>query len=149
MQTEGLGLRIERKSLDVIQIILLVAGCERVVETTSREWVSLDEDVAVDVAPQDGLNQTDILLLCDSATVVDLGSEHVEHLVGYLVVCFHELLQLASADDQIFVGEGVGDIPADGTELSSVLDDGVEEAEAEEDLLVDLWLGALFEFFLR
>ena len=111
--------------------------------------MALNEDIWVDVALKNGANQADILLLSNSASVVDLGTEHVQHFVGDIIVRLDEFLQLTSADNQVFICEGVWDIPADWTELSSILNDSVEEAEAEEDLLEDLRLSALFELFRR
>jgi len=89
------------------------------------------------------------LHLRHTTTIVDLRAKHVEHLVRYVIVSLYKLLQLASANDQIFIGEGVWDVPADRTELSPILDDGVEEAESKEDFLIDLWLRAFLELFGR
>jgi hypothetical protein len=50
---------------------------------------------------------------------------------------------LFPADHEVLVGELVGDIPSDGSELPPVLDDGVEKAEAEKEPFV---LFSLFAF---
>ena len=110
--------------------------------------MALNEDVRVDVTLENSANQADILGLSYTTTIVDLGAKHVEYFVRHIIIGFHELLQLASAHNEIFIGEGVWDIPANWTELSSVLHNGVEEAEAEEDFLINLRLRALFELFL-
>lgn len=110
--------------------------------------MALNKDVRVDVALENSANQTDILGLSHTTTIIDLGAKHVEHFVRHIFISFHKLLQLASAHDKVFIGEGVRNIPANWTELSSVLHNGVEEAEAEEDFLINLWLRALLELLL-
>jgi len=111
--------------------------------------VALNEDVWVDIALKDGANEADILALSHSTSVVDLGAEHVKHFVGNIVISLHEFLELSSADNQILIGESVRDVPANRTELSSILHNGVEKAEAEQDLLKDLRLRALFKLLRR
>jgi len=36
------------------------------------------------------------------------------------------------ADGKILVSEFIGDVPADGTEFTTILDDSMEEAESEQ-----------------
>jgi len=43
---------------------------------------------------------------------------------------------LSSAHIKVLIGECVWNVPTDGTELSSVLYDGVEERESEQELFV-------------
>jgi len=47
---------------------------------------------------------------------------------------------LLSGYHEILIGEGIWNIPTDWSELSSVLDDGVEEAETKEKSLYWIWL---------
>lgn len=145
MQSEGLRIWVERKGLDVVKVVLLIAGWERVVKTTLRELVSLGENVSVNVALQDGPDQSDILPLRHSASIVNLCTKHVQHFEGDVIVRFHEFLELSSAHDEIFVSEGVRDVPSNWAELSPILHDSVEEAESKEELLEDFWLRALFK----
>jgi len=109
--------------------------------------VSFNKNVCVDVALQDGPYQANILLLGDSSTVVDLGTKHVKHFVRHVVVGLNEFLQLSSTDDQVFISEGVGDIPADGAELTTILNDSVEETESKEELLVLVRFCTFLKFF--
>ncbi len=51
-------------------------------------------------------------------------------------------------DNQVFVGELVGDVPANGSKFSSILNDSVEEAEAEEQSLKLVYFFAVVEVFL-
>lgn len=39
---------------------------------------------------------------------------------------------MSFANSEVFIGKLVGDVPADGAKLPSVLDDGMEETEAEQ-----------------
>ena len=96
----------------------------------------INEDLIVAVGLKDSLDKSDVLIISDSSTVVDLSSNEVKHLVRDEVVSIEESLELHSADLEVLVGEAVGDVPTDCAELTSVLDDGVEEGEAEEELLV-------------
>ena len=59
--------------------------------------------------------------------------------------CVEEDLELSLANIEVFHCESVGNVPADGSEFTSVLNDSVEEAEPEEKLLVRLGLGASSE----
>lgn len=147
MKAESLWIRVERQRTDVVEIVFLVTRCKRVVDTRLRELATLNKDVRVDVAFKNSLDEANILFLCDSTTVVDLGTEHVQNLEGYIIVSLNEFLELPTANNKIFVGKGVRDIPANGTKLAAVLHDSMEEAEAKEKLLVYLRLGAFLKLF--
>lgn len=105
------------------------------------------EDVFVNVALKNRLDESDILSLCDTATIVDLSTKHVEYFVRYVVVSFHKLLKLTTTHKQVLICESVWDVPANWTKLSSVLDNSMEEAESEEYLLVNFRLCAFLEIF--
>jgi hypothetical protein len=77
-------------------------------------------------------NQPDILIISDPPTIVNLRSQVIKHLKGNRLILIKQHLELPLTHTQILIGEFVGDVPADGSELPSVLDDGVEEAESEE-----------------
>lgn len=94
---------------------------------------------------ENGLNQAHIFIISHTTTVVDFGADVVQYLVRHFVEVFNEDLKLTTGHHQIFVCEGVGNVPADGSEFTSVLNDSVEEAEPEEKLLVRLGLGASSE----
>lgn len=105
------------------------------------------EHVWAEITSQDGLDESDIDVVRDSATVVDFCSDLVEYLVWNFIVVLDEDLQLAATDIQVFIGEGIGDVPANGSELSAILHNGMEEAQSEQKFLETLWLRASFEFF--
>ena len=103
------------------------------------------KDSVLNECAKNGDDQTRVLIVGDSATIVDLSTDIVQSLEWNYLVRLNESLQLASAHNEILICEGIGDVPADGSELSAVLHDGMEESEAEQKLLVGLRLGALLE----
>jgi len=107
--------------------------------------VVVDHDIRSDVLLKNGLDQTHILIISHTTTVVDFGTDVVQYLVWHFVEILNEDLKLAPGDHQVFVGEGIGDIPADGSEFTSVLYDSVEETESKEKLFVRYGLGASSE----
>jgi len=145
VKTEGLGIWVQRHRADVIHVVFLVARGQRVVDSRFRELAALDQNLRVDVALEDALDQADVLALSNSATVVDLSTEHVQHCEGNLIISLDELLQLSAANNEILIGKGVRNVPADRTELTAILHNSVEEAEAEQEFLVNFRLGAFFE----
>jgi len=52
---------------------------------------------------------------------------------------------LSSANIEVFVCECIGDVPADRSELSSVLNNSVEERECEQQLFEIAWLAAIIQ----
>ena len=89
------------------------------------------ECIRVNVNLYDGGNEADILIISDPATIVDLGPQEVEHLVWDIIVFVKQHPQLFLADHQIFICELISNVPTNGPELSSVLNDSMEEAESE------------------
>lgn len=90
------------------------------------------QDIFVDELAQDALNQTDILTLSDTTTVVNRGANVIEHLIRHFLVVFNENFELSAGHNQIFVCERVGNVPPNRAKLTSILHDGVEETETEE-----------------
>ena len=111
--------------------------------------MALSQDVLVDITLKNGLDQSDILFLRHTATVIDLSAKHVQHLERHFIISLNKLKKLASAHFQVLIRKGVWDIPADGAELSPVLDDSVEETETEQKLFKDFRLRALVKLFRR
>jgi len=60
----------------------------------------------------------------------------MQHLKWNHLIIIQEQLELFLTDIKIFECERIWNVPADGTELSSVLDDSVEEGETEKEHLV-------------
>jgi hypothetical protein len=88
---------------------------------------------------QDGGDETGVLVVCYTTSIVYLSTNIVQYLVRDFIVTLNKDLELLSGYHEILIGEGIWNIPTDWSELSSVLDDGVEEAETEEKSLY--WIG--------
>eukprot|EP00962_Isochrysis_galbana_P020204 scaffold5892_cov112-Isochrysis_galbana.AAC.19 len=68
------------------------------------------------------------------ASVVNVRRERRNDLVGHLLVVVDEQLRLAQRRVGVAVSELVLDVPAEGAELLSLEDDGVEEEQTEHHL---------------
>ena len=60
--------------------------------------------------------------------------------------CVEEDLELSLANIEVFHCESVGNVPADWTELSSVLDDGMEVGQGKQELFELFGLCAVIQF---
>jgi hypothetical protein len=145
MKTESLWGGVKRKRLNVINVFLLFPSNWTVIQPASREFVSILNNSIIDVCPQNCDDESGILIIGDSASVVDFSTDIVEGLERDLFVSFNKGFQLASADDEIFIGKSVRDVPTDRAKLPSILNDSVEEGKAEQKLFVGLGFGALFK----
>jgi len=103
------------------------------------------EDAILNECAKNSDDQTRVLIIGDSTTIVDFSTDVVQCFEWNLLIGLNESLQLASADNEVFISECIGDIPADGSELSAVLHNSVEESKAEQKLFIGLGLGAFFE----
>ena len=90
------------------------------------------ENVRVYISLKDCLDEAHIDVISNSASVVDLGSNLVQHFVGNVLVVLYKDLELATTDGQVFICERILNVPADRTELPSILDDCMEEAECKK-----------------
>lgn len=102
--------------------------------------------LTIDEARENSLDETDVFVVGDTTAVIDFCAEEIDNLVGDVSVLVEEHFELFLANAEIFVREFVRDIPADWPEFSSVLDDRVEQAEAEEEFLEIVWLRAVGQF---
>ena len=50
-----------------------------------------------------------------------MGSDEIESLVGYFVVLFDEEFELSTTNKEILIGESIGNVPSNWSELTSVL----------------------------
>jgi len=101
-----------------------------------REVEVVSEDFGHEVATDNAEDESSINVISDTASIVNLSHKEVKHLVWHFIEVIKENFKLLFAHTVIFVGKGVRDVPADTTELSSILHDSVEETEGEEHLLV-------------
>ena len=72
-----------------------------------------------------------ILSLSDSATIVDICTNVVQRLEWNLLISLYKDLELSTTDEQVFARECIWLVPANRTEFSSILNDGMEEAQSE------------------
>ncbi len=119
------------------------------VDLTGTEGILWVKYLRGDVPLHDGLDKSHILIICHPAPVVDLSSKIVQHLIGHILVFIQQHFQLPLADPQILIGKLIGNVPPNGAEFSPVLDDGMEEAEAEKQTLVLLRFKAFRKLGLR
>jgi hypothetical protein len=97
-----------------------------------RESELVEQNSLVHINNQNAIDETHVFIVSDSASVVDFGSQIVQDFVRYFVVLIEEHFELSLANSEVFHGEFVGNVPADWAELSSVLNDCVEEAKSEQ-----------------
>lgn len=119
------------KSVDVINISLLISSWNNLIGTAIREGVSITNCTFVDKSPENGFDKSDIFVICDSTTIINLGSECVKYFEINLIIVIKETLKLLSTDIEIFKSKGIRNIPSYWTKLSSVLDNSMEERERE------------------
>jgi hypothetical protein len=77
-------------------------------------------------------DQTNILIVCDSPTIVNLCTKELQHLEWYLIILIKEHFELFNTNGEVFICKFVSYIPAYCAEFASVLYDGVEKAESEQ-----------------
>jgi hypothetical protein len=77
VHSEGLRGRVERKLLDVFDVLVNGGRVWLTVEPGVRELVAHFEDVLVDVDGDDGGDEPDVLVVCDPSAVVDLRPQEV------------------------------------------------------------------------
>lgn len=81
----------------------------------------------------------EIFIICDTTTVVDLSGDVLESLPRN-VVLFKEDAQHGVGCVQVGIVELVGNVETERTELSSLLNDGMEEADSERKFSPHIWL---------
>mmetsp|Transcript_372 Transcript_372/g.699 ORF Transcript_372/g.699 Transcript_372/m.699 type:complete len:251 (-) Transcript_372:1384-2136(-) len=147
MEAVDLGVGVLWQAPDVVQVSFVLGVLGREVDSRRGELVVVVREglVVVEGFEDDG-HQPSVLVLSHSAAVVALSGEVVEGVEGHLLgVLVNENQELSGADSEVGLVELVLDVPAEGAEEPSLLDEGVEEAEAEEHLPEDPGLGARLE----
>ena len=97
-------------------------------------FVLADDLVRIEIG-QYAFEQSPVPIVGDPASVVALSRQVGHRFERRLVVGVDEYLQLSHADAEIRIVESVGDVPSQRSELSSFLDECVEEAETEDQAL--------------
>jgi hypothetical protein len=86
-----------------------------------------------------------VIWISDSASIVCFGNHVSESFPRDAFIMVQEHLKLSLRNGQIGVTELVRDVPAKGSELSSLQKDCVEEAKSPHERLVSCWFGAVFK----
>lgn len=106
----------------------------RLVVSLHQELVVVLQRFRTDVDAENALDQPHVFVVSDSASIVDLRPQVVDHLVWDLLVVVQQALELPSTDCQVFVCELIWDVPANGPKLSALLDNSVEQRETKKEL---------------
>jgi len=132
VHTKSFRLRVKRKLLDVLNVIVLTSSRNTSVVLGVREVEIISQDFRDEIATNDAEDKSSINVISDTTSIVNLSDQEIEHLIGNFFKVIKENLELFLAYTIIFIGEGVRDVPADTSELSSILDNSMEEAESEQ-----------------
>ena len=136
VHAENAGLRIERQTLNVVNIALVVAILGRIVETgLVKLKIGIVHYLRIVESLQNGGKRGAIVHVCHTSAIITLASHIQQRFVLHLVVLIQKDLQLLHGYTQVGLVELVRYIPADGAEFASLLDNSVEEAKAEDHLL--------------
>lgn len=98
MQSEHFRRWVEGKPFDVADELTVFNNRRWIVQSAFGVLVILLEGSISDVALEDCCDESHVLVVGDSATVVDFSTEVVQNLEGDGVVLVQEHLQLALAD---------------------------------------------------
>lgn len=145
METKGLRRRIQRKLFNVVNVLLDGGGFRLSIYARLRELMANFESLGIKVHFDDSCDETYILVISDSTSIVDLRSQEVQNLIRDFLIFVQKHAKLLLAHHQILIGKLVSDVPADGTKFTTVLHDGVEKTEAEQQFLEFLCFFALVE----
>lgn len=86
VKTESLGVRVQREGCDVRSVVLLAALGDSLVNAGLGESKAIIENVLLHESSEDSLNQSDVLVVCYTATVVNLSTKRVQHLEWNIIV---------------------------------------------------------------
>ena len=133
MHAENFGVVDDGQAVDVVAVVLESAQLGRIVDARGRVLVVLVEGFARKEALENGAQAALIPGVGDAAAVRDLARDVDERVPGYVAV-LAEHLKVEERALAVRVRELVLDVPAERVELLALLDDGVKEAYAEDDL---------------
>mmetsp|Transcript_24133 Transcript_24133/g.59654 ORF Transcript_24133/g.59654 Transcript_24133/m.59654 type:complete len:269 (-) Transcript_24133:2871-3677(-) len=149
VQAKDVRFLIHRQSVNVIADGLQVALWRCVIYVTFRQLIAVVHYVRTEVSRQDRINQPDILVVGDSAAIVDLRHDVIERLVRHTRLLSQIHVELLQGDLEVAVHPLIGDVPTNGAKLAPFEDHRVEEGEGEEELLELPALDAALVHILR
>jgi hypothetical protein len=123
----------------VLNVVILFSWDNRVIQARFRKGVSIFKDFWAHVLSQDATDKSLIFIISDTTTIVNFSTDIVKHLERYEAIGLDEDLKLAATDGKFLKHESVLDVPANRSELSSVLHNGVEENESPKKLFKSFW----------
>jgi len=131
---------LERKLIDVVPVHVDVSVRRREVELRVRVVVSVFEVLGAVVLLQGRQQATQIELVSDTTTVVNLAGDVDKSLPWDLILLIEEELEHGVGSLQIRVIELILGVPSKRTELSSLLHNSMHERKSKQHLLPDLRL---------
>jgi len=149
MHSEDFTVIIKGKRLSEFNVASLVSVAGNEVSATfSKRVVLVVDHIGVEVVGQVELNQTLVLGISDSTSIVSLCHHVVKGFIRHLLELIQEEHQLLLGDTQVRHSEGVLNIPTEGSELSTLQNKGIEEAKTVEQTLECFRLFALVELLV-
>jgi len=124
------------QSLDVLKILFLSFSLNLSIGFVSFiELVIFSHSFWFDVLGENGLQETFILIIGDTTTVIDYTTKIVDDVKWNLFAVIQDWDQLFQTCVQILISEWILFVPTNGTEFSSIQDNGMEEAETKDKFL--------------
>jgi len=146
VHAEDFTVIINRERLSEFDVSSLVGVTrDNVSATISKRMVLIVDNIDVEVIGKMEFDETLILSISDSSSVVSLSHHIVQGFIRHLGEFVKEEHELLLGDTQVGHSERVLNVPSEGTELSTLQDQGVEEAETVEEALESLRLLTLIE----
>lgn len=145
MQAEHLWLLLFRQLVDVVAI-----GLSRAISGSSilfrlRVNVFVVEIVYAEVLFEGGKQAAPILVVSDTTSIIDVTSHEDQGIPWDLLLIVQENLQHRKRSLQVTVIEFVRNVPSERTELSTLLNNSVEEGSSEDQLAITVILFAVVE----
>lgn len=123
--------------VDVVSVRLCITECRCLVLLGLGVEVVIGQVVCAVILLESGEQATQVLVVSYTTTIVDDTGDVHKGIPRDLLLVFKEDLQHRERGVQIRVIEGICNIPAERSELTSLLDDSVEEGHTEDHLSVD------------
>jgi hypothetical protein len=145
MKTKDLWVLNQRKLFDIVHVDVNRAISRCVVNTGLREFIAIFENLRVGIFPEESDETTTIPIISNTTTIIDLAG-YVKHGIPRdFFLLIKEDLQHSGGCFEVGVIEVVSDVPTEGTELPSLLQDSVEEGQTEDEFLPGISLLAVIQ----
>ena len=128
-----------KANLNEINVVIVSSFRRSIVDSTAGIRIFRISDSLRGVEIRQNIHEaTSIPIIGDSASIVTLTG-HVRESVKWNAVIFvDEHLQLTDGDTEVGFVEPVGDVPTQGAKFSTLLNEGMEEAEGKEEFFPGL-----------